>query len=86
MITKDDVENYGSELIDMTRRAAVEAVGPELAQLRAENAALRNATQRTQRVEIERALDAECRIGAQSTPILGSRNGCRCRRVKATVS
>jgi hypothetical protein len=31
---EEDHENYGSELIDMTKRAAVEALAPELHQLR----------------------------------------------------
>jgi hypothetical protein len=57
MITKDDVENYGSELIDMTRRAALDALSPELQQLRAENQHLRGMAQRSQHLEIERALD-----------------------------
>jgi hypothetical protein len=57
MITQSDVENYGPELIDMSRRAAVEALAPELQQLRAENHQLRHLQQRQQHVEIERALD-----------------------------
>jgi hypothetical protein len=57
MITRDDVENYGPELIDMTKRAAAEAVSPALDVLRQENAQLRHQQQRTQHLEIERTLD-----------------------------
>jgi hypothetical protein len=57
MITQQDVDDYGSAFIDLTRRAAVDAVGPELQRLHAENAQLRGMAQRSQRAEIERALD-----------------------------
>jgi hypothetical protein len=57
MISQQDVENYGEELIDMSRRAAVEALGPELNALRQENQHLRHLTARSQRADIERALD-----------------------------
>jgi hypothetical protein len=57
-ITSQDEENYGSELIDMTKRAAVEALAPEFNALRQENQQLRHLQQRQQRAEIERALDA----------------------------
>ena len=59
LLTAQDEENYGSELIDMTKRAAVEALAPELTQLHAENQQLRHLQQRAQRTEIERALDAQ---------------------------
>jgi hypothetical protein len=57
MITPEDHENYGSELIDMSRRAALEALAPEFNALRAENQNLRAMAARSQRAEIERALD-----------------------------
>jgi hypothetical protein len=56
-LTERDFDNYGPELIDMTRRAAVEALSPELQRLHAENQHLRHLQQRQQHVEIERALD-----------------------------
>jgi hypothetical protein len=56
-LTEQDFDNYGPELIDMTRRAAVEALSPELQRLHAENQQLRHLQQRQQHVEIERALD-----------------------------
>jgi hypothetical protein len=57
MITANDVENYGSELIDMTRRAAREAVGPALHALQQENQTLRQMAASAQRAGIEQALD-----------------------------
>jgi hypothetical protein len=57
LVTAEDEENYGSALIDMTKRAAVEALAPELQQLRAQNEHLRSMAARAQHVEIERALD-----------------------------
>jgi hypothetical protein len=59
MITQSDVENYGTEFIDFSRRAAVEAVSPALNALRQENQQLRHLQQRTQHLEIERALDQQ---------------------------
>jgi hypothetical protein len=57
MLTRQDEENYGPELLDMSRRAALDALAPELQQLRAENQQLRGMAQRSQHIEIERALD-----------------------------
>jgi hypothetical protein len=45
----------------MSRRAALEALSPALAQLQAENQQLRNLQQRQQRAEIERTLDRDVR-------------------------
>ena len=59
MITQDDVTNYGSELIDLTRRAAVDAVSPALNQLRAENQALRQMAARSQNANIQQELDRQ---------------------------
>lgn len=41
LITDDDVQNYGTELIDLTKRAAQEAVAPHLDALKAENETLK---------------------------------------------
>jgi hypothetical protein len=54
---QSDVEDYGTALIDMTQRAAREVMAPELQRLHAENQQLRGMAQRSQRAEIERALD-----------------------------
>jgi hypothetical protein len=56
LITDQDRENYGGEFIDFSRRAAYDAVAPDLRQLRAENQRLRGMAQRSQHIEIERAL------------------------------
>jgi hypothetical protein len=61
VITQSDVENYGSEFIDLTRRAAAEAVSPALNQLRQENAQLRQMAARSQNANIQAALDREVR-------------------------
>ena len=58
MLTQADHENYGSEFIDLTQRAAREAMAPEIQRLHAENHHLRSMAQRSQRADIERALDA----------------------------
>ena len=52
-LTDQDVENYGSELIDVTQRAALQAVQPQLAAVEAQNAEL----QRRLAVEARRRLD-----------------------------
>jgi hypothetical protein len=57
LLTRQDEENFGSELIDMSRRAAMDVVQPELQRLNAENQQLRQMAARAQRAEIERALD-----------------------------
>jgi hypothetical protein len=57
LITEQDEENYGTDLISMIKRAAVEALSPELQQLRAENQQLRHLQHRQQHIAIEGALD-----------------------------
>jgi hypothetical protein len=39
-LTQDDVNNYGHELIDVTQRAALHALSPELQEIRNQNAEL----------------------------------------------
>ena len=53
-LTQDDVNNYGTELIDVTQRAALHAVAPHLQQLEQSNAEL----QRRLAIEARRNLDA----------------------------
>jgi hypothetical protein len=57
MLTRQDEENYGSDFIDFSKRAAIDAVRPELQRLHAENQQLRQAAQRTQNSTIQAALD-----------------------------
>jgi hypothetical protein len=52
-LTQDDVNNYGHELIDVTQRAALHAVAPELQEIRRQNAELQQRLAR----EARRALD-----------------------------
>jgi hypothetical protein len=59
VITQQDREDYGDDFINFSRRAAVDAVQPALAQLRYENQHLRQIAQRSQRADIERALDQQ---------------------------
>ena len=58
-ITSQDVDDYGSAFIDFTRRAAVDAVRPELQRLHAENAELRQMAQQSQTANIQAALDRD---------------------------
>jgi hypothetical protein len=57
MLTRQDEEDYGSDFIDFSRRAAMDAVRPELQQLRAENQQLRQMAARAQHDSIQQALD-----------------------------
>jgi hypothetical protein len=58
-LTEQDFEDYGTALIDMTQRAAREVMAPELQRLHADNQNLRVMAARSQRADIERALDAQ---------------------------
>jgi hypothetical protein len=58
-ITQADVENYGPEFLDVARRAALDALAPEVRALQQQNAQLRQMAQRSQRAEIERTLDRD---------------------------
>lgn len=53
-LTQDDVQNYGSELVDFAQRAAVHALAPTLQQIEQQNAEL----QRRLAIEARRNLDA----------------------------
>jgi hypothetical protein len=59
MLTRQDEENYGAEFLDLTRRAAHDAVGPQLAELRAQNAQLRRMAVQSQTANIQAALDRD---------------------------
>ena len=56
-ITEDDVKNYGPDLIDLQRRAALEAVTPALSALQQENQQLRQAVQQQRTQSIYEKLD-----------------------------
>jgi hypothetical protein len=58
LVTSQDVEDYGSAFIDLTQRAAHDALAPELNALRAQNQHLRQLAARSQNAEIQRFLDS----------------------------
>ncbi len=58
LITPEDVEGYGEEMIDLARRAALSAVGPELQQLRQENEQLKRRTDNVGKQELFARLTA----------------------------
>jgi hypothetical protein len=57
VITQQDVENYGPELVDFSRRAALEALGPEVRQLQQQNANLQAHLRQQTRHNLEQDLD-----------------------------
>lgn len=59
LITDEDRKNYGDDLLDVTRRAALEAVSPQLTALHQENQQLRQATTRQAMQNMYNALDGE---------------------------
>jgi hypothetical protein len=59
LITDEDVQNYGTELIDMARRAAMDTVAPEIEALRAENARLTSQVTTTSKRELFMTLDRQ---------------------------
>lgn len=52
-LTTDDVQTYGSELVDFAQRAAAHAVSPQLQELKAQNAALRQRLARESRQNLD---------------------------------
>jgi hypothetical protein len=57
LLTAQDEENYGPELLDMSKRAALEALAPELQRLHADNQVLRQMAARSQNANIQQELD-----------------------------
>lgn len=57
LITDEDRANYGDELIDLARRAAMSSVAPELDRLREDNQRLTNRVQSTSKRELFTTLD-----------------------------
>jgi hypothetical protein len=58
LITEQDEANYGSDLIDLAKRAAKEAVNPDLSRLEQENTELKTRLQREAQRSMHQALDA----------------------------
>jgi hypothetical protein len=57
LLTAQDFQNYGGELIDLSQRAVISAVGPELQQLHRQNDELRNRLARETRRTVEQRLE-----------------------------
>lgn len=57
LITPKDREDYGDELVDLAKRAALSAVGPQMDALQAENARLTKQVQSTSRRDLFAKLD-----------------------------
>lgn len=58
LLTDQDVQAYGPELIDFTRRAATEAVAPHLQRLEQTNAQLKEQLAREARFRLDQAVEA----------------------------
>jgi hypothetical protein len=58
LITPEDEQAYGPELIDLARRAAAETLGPEIDALRAENSTLKQRVTTTAKGELRQQLSA----------------------------
>src|SRR5262249_19850822 len=57
-LTREDEQNFGPELLDVSIRAARHAMAPELERLHDENAQLRDQLNATTKTTIDRELDA----------------------------
>jgi hypothetical protein len=57
-VTEQDVQNYGGELIDLTRRAALDAVVPHLQTLEAQNAELRQQLAKEARHSLDQIVES----------------------------
>ncbi len=58
LITEEDEQAYGPELIDLARRVASETLGPEIEQLRSQNQSLQQRVTTTAQGEVRQSLDA----------------------------
>jgi hypothetical protein len=59
LVTDEDVNNYGTELIDLARRVATEAVSPELEALKQDNARLKSHVAQTTKQAVFQVLDQQ---------------------------
>ena len=59
LLTPEDTQNYGNDLIDLTKRAALEAVSPQLTKLEQENQNLRNTLKQTAQMGVAATLDQQ---------------------------
>ena len=68
-LTQDDVDNYGPELIDVTQRAALQAVAPHLQNLESQNAQLQQRLAVESRRRLDSRLPRQCRTISRLTVI-----------------
>jgi len=59
MLTRQDLDNFGPELLDVAQRAAQHALAPELQRLHDENAALQEQLDSATKMSIDQYLDRE---------------------------
>jgi hypothetical protein len=57
-LTTEDVQNYGSDLVDFSQRAAVHALGPHLQQIHEDNAELRRRLAVESRARLDQRVEA----------------------------
>jgi hypothetical protein len=74
MITQQDREDYGDDLIAFSRRAALEALGPEVRHLQQQSHALQARLRQETRRGLEQQLD-RCRAGGNSMMTRAGANG-----------
>ena len=56
-LTEQDVQNYGNELIDVTQRAAMHALAPELQEIKRQNAELQQRLSKEARRSLDQAVE-----------------------------
>ena len=56
-LTSDDIQNYGSDLIDLTQRSALHAVAPHLQEIQQQNAELQRQLAREARRNLDAAVE-----------------------------
>lgn len=56
-LNEQDVQNYGSELLDVSQRAALHALAPELQEIRQQNAELQRRLAQEQRHRLDQAVE-----------------------------
>ena len=56
-LTEQDVQNYGNELIDVTQRAALQAVAPQLQEIEQQNAELQRRLAKEARRRLDQAVE-----------------------------
>jgi hypothetical protein len=56
-LTDQDVQNYGTELVDFAQRAAAQAIAPQLQQIEQQNAELRQRLAQEARIRLDQAVE-----------------------------